>query len=71
MRPQKTETHKIRLTESERLIGYPGYTKNPASYIITTKTHWNIIRSKEKADTCIWTRSIFTLAQEKNPMKIH
>ena len=49
MRPQKTETHRIRLTAGGKLISHDGTTRTPAAAITTIKTHWNSVISSKGA----------------------
>ena len=41
IRPQKKETHRVRLTAGGNLVDYPGNTSAPTAGIVTIKTHWN------------------------------
>ena len=41
IRPQKTETHRTRLTAGGNLIDYPGEVSTPTSYLTTMKLHIN------------------------------
>eukprot|EP00978_Attheya_sp_CCMP212_P040157 scaffold216216_cov26-Attheya_sp.AAC.1 len=46
IRPQKEETHRVRLTAGGNLIDYPGNVSTPTANIKTIKTHWNSVGSK-------------------------
>ena len=45
IRPQKTETHRVRLTAGGNLISYNGVTSTPTAGITTIKAHWNSVIS--------------------------
>ena len=49
IRPQKTETHRKRLTAGGNIIDYPGDVSTPTSDLTTMKLHVNIIISDAKA----------------------
>ena len=49
IRPQKTETHRVRLTAGGNLISYEGTTSTPTAGITTIKTHWNSVISTPNA----------------------
>ena len=49
IRPQKTETHRVRLTAGGNLISYEGITSTPTAAITTIKTHWNSVMSTKNA----------------------
>ena len=48
-RPQKTKTHRIRLTAGGNLISNDKTTSTPAAAITTIKTHWNSVISSKGA----------------------
>ena len=49
IRPQKTETHRKRLTEDGNIIDYPGDVSTPTSDLTTMKIHVNSAISDVKA----------------------
>ena len=49
IRPQKVETHRVRLTAGGNLIIYNGTTSTPTAAITTIKTHWNSVVSAPRA----------------------
>jgi hypothetical protein len=52
IRPQKTETHRVRLTAGGNLIEYPGVTSTPTASIKTIKMHWNSVISTPTSRYC-------------------
>ena len=52
IRPQKTESHRVRLTAGGNLIEYPGITSTPTSSIKTIKMHWNSVISTPTSRYC-------------------
>ena len=49
IRPQKTETHRVRLIAGGNLISYDGITSTPTAAITTIKDHWNLVISTKGA----------------------
>eukprot|EP00978_Attheya_sp_CCMP212_P042683 scaffold264557_cov29-Attheya_sp.AAC.4 len=47
IRPQKEETHRVRLTAGGNLIDHPGNVSTPTADITTFKTHWNSVVSDD------------------------
>jgi len=45
IRPQKAETHRVRLTAGGNLVSYDGVTSTPTAAITTIKAHWNSVIS--------------------------
>jgi len=45
IRPQKVETHRVRLTAGGNLITYSGIVSTPTAAMTTIKTHWNSVIS--------------------------
>ena len=52
IRPQKKETHRVRLIAGGNLVDYPGNTSTPTAGIVTIKTHWNSVVSKPNHKYC-------------------
>ena len=52
IRPQKTETHRVRLAAGGNLINYPGVTSAPTASMKTIKMHWNSVISTPSSRYC-------------------
>ena len=45
VRPQKTETHRVRLIVGDNKLSYEGPVSTPTAYLTTAKLHWSSVMS--------------------------
>jgi len=74
IRPQKTETHRVRLTAGGNLVNYKGDPSTPTCSIETIKMHWNSVLSTPGAKYCtIDLKDFFLMAtlDDSEYLRIH